>query len=74
MEVAGQRIEPTHTTRGSAERAFLWERAGEMKLPGEAALIHIHPVGKGHPTADAILLTPDADWKPHDDVDTKTNG
>ena len=35
-----------------------------MKLPGAAAVIRNHPVGKRHPTADAILLTPDADWKP----------
>jgi len=72
--VADQRLEPTHTARGSAKGAFLWERAGEMKLPGGAAVIRIHPVGKCHPTADAILLTPDADWKPQKDVDTKING
>ena len=74
MEVADQRLKPTHTARGSAKGAFLWERAGQTKLPGGAAVIRIHPVGKRHPTADAILLTPDADWKPGDDVDTKTNG
>jgi len=62
--VSGQRLEPTHTAKGSAEGTFLWERAGEMKLPVGAAVIRIHPVGKGHPTADAVLLAPDADWKP----------
>ncbi len=74
VEVADRRLEPTHTARGSAKGAFLWERAGEMKLPGGAAMIRIHPVGKGHPTADAILLAPDADWKPQGDADTKRNG
>ena len=64
LEVAGQRFKPTHTVRGPAEGAFLWERAGEMKLPGGATVIRIHPGGKGHPTADAILLAPDAEWKP----------
>jgi hypothetical protein len=34
-------------------------------------VIRIHPVGKRHPTADTILLTPDADWKPREDVDAK---
>ncbi|NQU21025.1 MAG: hypothetical protein HQ567_07050 [Candidatus Nealsonbacteria bacterium] len=62
--MSGQRLEPTHTAKGSAEGTFLWERAGEMKLPVGAAVIRIHPVGKGHPTADAVLLAPDADWKP----------
>jgi hypothetical protein len=37
-------------------------------------VFRIHPVGKRHPTADAMLLTPDADWKPRDDVGTKTRG
>ena len=74
VEVADQRLKPTHTTRGSAEGAFLWEQAGQTKLPGGVAVIRIHPVGKRHPTADAILLTPDADWKPQDDVDAKKKG
>jgi hypothetical protein len=74
VEVADQRLEPTHTARGPAGGAFSWERAGKIKLPGGAAVIRVHPVGKGHPTADAVLLTPDADWKPQAEVDTKKNG
>jgi hypothetical protein len=74
VEVAGQRLEPTHTARGSAKGGFLWERAGHMKLPRGTAEIRIHPVGKRHPTADAVLLTPDVDWKPEDHGETKLNG
>ena len=70
VEVADQRLEPTHTARASADGEFLWERAGEVRLPGGASVIRICPVGKRHSTADTILLTPDADWKPQNDVDT----
>jgi hypothetical protein len=71
VEVAGKRLKTTHEGEGPENGAYSWMEAGEVELPAGFVTIKIHPVGKGHPTADAILLTPDADWKPQNDVDTK---
>ena len=37
--------------------------AGPAAAAGLAAM-RIHPVGRRHATADAVLLVRDADWKP----------
>ncbi len=64
VEVASHRFEATHAGEGPPGGAFTWERAGSIRLPAGAVELKVHPVGKRHPTADAILLTPDAHWKP----------
>ncbi len=64
VQVASRRFEATHAGEGPGDGAFTWERAGSIRLPAGAVELKIHPVGKRHPAADAILLTPDAYWKP----------
>ena len=64
VEIAAKRLAPTHADKGSKSGAFTWARAGRVKLPAGHAVLRIHPVGKHHATADAVLLVRDADWKP----------
>jgi len=64
VEVAGKRLKPTHKGNGPKEGAFFWEKAGIVKLNAGSVEFKIHPVGKRHSCADAIVLTPDANWKP----------
>ena len=66
VEVAGRRLEPTHAGKGPSAGAFSWEHAGRVQLSAGAVEIRVHPVGKGHPTADALVLAPDANWKPRE--------
>jgi hypothetical protein len=64
VEVAGQRLKPTHKGQGPKEGAFTWERAGTVRLNAGDIVLKVHPVGRHHPAADAIVLTPDANWQP----------
>ena len=64
VEIAGKRLAPTHAGKGPKGGAFVWAKAGRVKLPAAPAALRIHPVGKRHATADVLLLVPDADWKP----------
>jgi len=64
VEIAGQRQPSTHTGQGPQSGAFVWQKAGVVKLPADAVDVLLHPVGKRHATADVILLVPSADWKP----------
>ncbi len=64
VELASRRLEPTHAGEGPPGGAFIWERVGSIRLSAGTVELKLHPVGKQHPTADAVLLTPDAHWKP----------
>lgn len=64
VELAGHRLPPTHTDQGPQAGAYSWEYAGYVELPAGITEIRIHPVGKRHPTADAVVLSPNADWRP----------
>ena len=64
VEVAGDRLQPTHVGKGPAGGEFSWEKAGTIKLAAGAIELKVHPVGKRHPTADAIVLTQNPDWDP----------
>jgi hypothetical protein len=57
VEVAGNRLEPTHTGQGP-EGGFSWEwqKAGTVDLPAGIVEFRIHPVGRTFPTADAIVF------------------
>ena len=63
-EVAGTRLKTTNTDNGAARGEYTWERAGVVKLAVGMVEVKIHPVGKSFPTVDALVLTPDADYKP----------
>lgn len=58
VEVAGRKLKTTHKGEGPAAGAFSWEEAGIIKLPVGVVDIKVYPVGKAHPTADAIMLSP----------------
>jgi hypothetical protein len=64
VEISGQRLPPTHAGQGPKTGAFVWQKAGVVKLSADAVDVRLHPVGKRHATADAILLVPDSEWKP----------
>jgi len=64
VEIAGRRQPSTHAGKGPESGAFVWQKAGAVKLPLGAVDVLLHPVGKRHATADAILLVPSAEWKP----------
>jgi polygalacturonase len=58
VEVNGKRLNTTHQGNGPAEGEYSWEEAGVVDLPAGNVNLKIHPVGKRHPTADAIKLIP----------------
>jgi len=58
VEVAGKRLKTTHVGEGPAAGAYSWEEAGNVTLPAGITEIKLLPVGKRHPCADVILLTP----------------
>jgi hypothetical protein len=64
VEIAGKRLAPTHVGTAPEQGAFTWERSSRMELSTGSVELKIHPVGKYHPTADAVVLVPDANWKP----------
>jgi len=64
VEVASRRFEATHAGEGPPGGAFTWERAGSIRLPAGAVELKVHPVGKRHPVADVVILSPNADWQP----------
>ncbi len=64
VELASRRFEATHAGEGPPGGAFTWQRAGSIQLSAGAVELKVHPVGKRHPAADAVLLTPDAHWRP----------
>jgi hypothetical protein len=64
VEVASRRFEATHAGEGPTGGAFTWERAGSIRLPAGAVELKVHPVGKRHPVADVVILSPNADWQP----------
>lgn len=61
VEVAGKRLKTTHAGEGPKAGAYSWEEAGVVELPTGITDIKLIPVGKAHPTADVILLTPVAE-------------
>ena len=61
VEVNGKRLKTTHQGEGPKAGAYSWEEAGTIKLPAGNVEIKVYPVGKAHPTADVIMLTPTED-------------
>jgi len=61
MKVADERLAITHK---DTRRRWIWERAGEMKLDTGPVEIIVHDADVGFETADAVLLTDDADEDP----------
>jgi hypothetical protein len=64
VEIAGKRQPSTHAKQGPESGAFVWQKAGVVKLPAGAVDVLLYPVGQRHATADTILLVPDLEWKP----------
>lgn len=58
VEINGKRMKTTHPGQGPAKGEYTWEEAGSVQLPAGDVDLKIHPVGKRHPTLDAIKFTP----------------
>ncbi|MBT3191528.1 MAG: hypothetical protein HN341_03130, partial [Verrucomicrobia bacterium] len=58
VEINGKRLKTTHQGEGPSKGAFSWEEAGKVNLAEGKVVVKIYPVGKGHPTADVIMLSP----------------
>ncbi len=58
VEINGKRLKTTHQGEGPAEGKYTWEEAGVVTLSAGVTEIKLLPVGKRHPCADVILLTP----------------
>lgn len=61
MEVAGKRLPITHK---DSRRRWIWEKAGEVNLESGPVEVVVHDADVGFETADAVLLTDDADEDP----------
>ncbi len=64
VEVAGQKLSPTHGEKGSAKGQFVWRKAGELELqPGMTEII-IRDAGGGYACPDVIVLARGVAWQP----------
>ena len=61
IEVNGKRLKTTHQGKGPAKGEYTWEEAGVVELPAGVVEVKLYPIGKKHPCADTILLTPHTD-------------
>ncbi len=61
MEAGGKRLAITHK---DTRRRWIWEKAGEVQLDEGPVEIVVHDADVGFETADAVLLTDDADEDP----------
>ncbi len=61
MEVAGERLAVTHK---DTRRRWIWEKAGEVQVEAGPVEVIVHDADVGFETADAVLLTDDADEDP----------
>ncbi len=64
VEVAGQKLPPTHGEKGSAKGQFVWRKAGELQLQAGTAEIVVSDAGGGYACPDVIVLARGEAWQP----------
>lgn len=68
VSVNGSTLAATHQAFGGAP-GYVWVRAGEVDVDAELAEVVVHDVGESFEVADAIAMSSDLDYDPHEDED-----
>lgn len=63
LRVGSLDLEPTHSS-SDGPRTFGWERAGQVAFTTGEIFLQIIDAGPGREGVDALVITPDADWRP----------